>query len=63
MSQEDLLTLRALLDTLSDEEREIVTLHALTGLKHREIAALLELALPTVLSKYNRAIKKALGSP
>ena len=58
VTQEDLLTLRALLDTLSDEEREIVTLHALTGLKHREIAALLELALPTVLSKYNRAIKK-----
>ena len=58
MSQEDMLTLKALLDTLSDEEREIVTLHALTGLKHREIASLLGLALPTVLSKYNRAIKK-----
>ena len=58
MSQEDMLTLKALLDTLSDEEREIVTLHALTGLKHREIASLLGLARPTVLSKYNRAIKK-----
>ena len=58
VSQEDMLTLKALLDTLSDEEREIVTLHALTGLKHREIAAMLDLALPTVLSKYNRAIKK-----
>lgn len=29
-----------------------------TGLKHREIAALLELPLPTVLSKYHRALKK-----
>ena len=58
VSQEDMLTLKALLETLSDEEREIVTLHALTGLKHREIASLLGLALPTVLSKYNRAIKK-----
>ena len=58
VSQEDKLTLKALLETLSDEEREIVTLHALTGLKHREIAAMLDLALPTVLSKYNRAIKK-----
>ena len=57
-SQEDLLTLRALLETLSDEERQIVSLHALGGLKHREIAAMLDLALPTVLSKYHRAMKK-----
>ena len=57
-SQEDLLTLRALLETLSDEERQIVSLHALGGLKHREIADMLELALPTVLSKYHRAMKK-----
>lgn len=38
--------------------RRIVLLHAVTGLKHREIAALLELPLPTVLSKYHRAIRK-----
>ena len=57
-SQEDLLTLRALLETLSEEERQIVSLHALGGLKHREIAAMLDLALPTVLSKYHRAMKK-----
>ena len=38
--------------------REIVTLHALAGFKHREIAAMLDLALPTVLSKYNRSLKK-----
>ena len=41
-----------------DEERRIVLLHAVTGMKHREIAALLELTLPTVLSKYHRALKK-----
>ena len=35
-------------------------LHAVTGLKHREIAALLELPLPTVLSKYHRALKNLL---
>ena len=57
-SQEDLLTLRALLETLSEEERQIVSLHALGGLKHREIAAMLDHALPTVLSKYHRAMKK-----
>jgi hypothetical protein len=52
------MMLEAVLSALSDEERQIVTLHALTGLRHREIAALLELPLPTVLSKYHRAIRK-----
>ena len=33
-------------------------LHAAAGMKHREIASLLHLPLPTVLSKYNRALKK-----
>ena len=46
------------LASLADEERRVVLLHAVTGLKHREIAALLELPLPTVLSKYHRALKK-----
>ena len=43
---------------LSDGERQIVTLHAVAGFKHREIAAILQMPLATVLSKYNRAIKK-----
>ena len=46
------------LTVLSDTERQIVVLHAVSGFKHREIAAMLNLPLPTVLSKYNRAIKK-----
>lgn len=54
----DRLLLEALLDNLSDEERQIVVLHAMTGLKHREIAEILDLPLSTVLSKYNRALKK-----
>ena len=33
-------------------------LHLVSGLKHREIAALLQLPLSTVLSGYNRALKK-----
>ena len=41
-----------------DADERIVLLHAVTGMKHREIAALLELTLPTVLSKYHRALKK-----
>ena len=43
---------------LSPEERQIVLLHAAAGLKHREIARLLELPLSTVLSKYHRGLKK-----
>ena len=50
--------LRQIMLALSEEEREIVSLHIVSGLKHREIAKLLEKPLSTVLSKYNRAIKK-----
>ena len=50
--------LQGALANLTDEERRVVLLHAVTGLKHRELAALLELPLPTVLSKYHRALKK-----
>lgn len=55
---EDKLILAACMERLSDDERQIVVLHAVAGFKHREIAALMDLALPTVLSKYNRALKK-----
>ena len=43
---------------LDERERRIVLLHAVTGLKHREIAGLLQTPLATVLSKYHRALKK-----
>lgn len=46
------------LQALRDEEQQIVVLHALAGWKHREIAGFLKLPLATVLSKYNRALKK-----
>ena len=55
---EDKILIETLMKELKDEERQIVTLHAVSGLKHREIAELLDLPLATVLSKYNRAIKK-----
>ncbi|MBQ7338963.1 MAG: RNA polymerase sigma factor [Clostridia bacterium] len=41
---------------LSDKERRIVTLHIHGALKFREIAALMELPLGTVLGQYRRAI-------
>ena len=47
-----------LLKNLTEDEREIISLHVVSGLKHWEIAKLLGKPLSTVLSKYNRAIKK-----
>ncbi len=58
MSSEDSLILSECMNELSAEERQIVTLHAVSGFKHREIAQIMDMALPTVLSKYNRALKK-----
>ena len=55
---EDRSILRSCMEQLREEERQIVTLHALSGFKHREIAAILQLPLPTVLSKYHRAVKR-----
>ncbi|MBE6672136.1 MAG: sigma-70 family RNA polymerase sigma factor [Ruminococcaceae bacterium] len=57
-SPEDKIVIEAALNSLSSEERQIVILHAVAGLRHREIAKILDLALPTALSKYNRALKK-----
>ncbi len=54
----DAMVLRAALEILKEDERQIVLLHASAGLKHREIAEGLNLPLATVLSKYNRAMKK-----
>lgn len=58
INTENKMLVERLLDKLSAEEREIVMLHAMSDLKHREIAQLLSIPLSTVLSKYNRAIKK-----
>ena len=58
LSTEERAILQKALAKLGGEERRIVLLHAVAGLKHREIAALTELPLPTVLSKYHRALRK-----
>ena len=57
ITPEDRLLLQALLETLDQETRQMVVLHDLAGLKHRETAALLGLPLSTVLSRYGRAVK------
>ena len=58
MTADDRMVLRACMERLTDEERQIVVLHAVAGLRHREIAALLSCNLSTVLSKYHRSLKK-----
>lgn len=55
---EDRLVLQTALKILSDEETEIILLHAISGFTHREIASNLEMKLSTVLSKYHRGLKK-----
>jgi len=57
VTPEDRYLLQTALAALSEQERQIVMLHA-AGLKHREAAELLEMPLATVLSKYHRALKR-----
>jgi RNA polymerase sigma-70 factor (ECF subfamily) len=52
------LMLKAAMNGLTAEEREIVTLFALEGYRHREIAEIVEKPAGTVRWLYNRAIKK-----
>ncbi len=46
------------LDSLDDEERQIVTLKIYAGLKHKEIAPLLDIKEETCKKKYQRALAK-----
>lgn len=58
---EDLETrmwLKQLFRVLNDEERQIIVMHVVTGMKHREIADQMNKPLGTVLSKYNRGLRK-----
>ncbi len=55
---ENKMILDIVLHQLEDESRQILILHAVSGLKHREIAEVMNLKLSTVLSKYRRTIKK-----
>ncbi len=58
ISVEDNIVLTEMLNTLAEDERQIVVLHVVSGLKHREISDFMKIPLSTVLSKYNRSLKK-----
>ena len=55
---EDRLVLKAAFRILSDDECQIIMLHAVTGWTHREIAQQMGMPIATVLSKYHRGLKK-----
>lgn len=55
---ENKMILEYALSFLGEQERTIFILHMINGLKHREIAEITGLPLSTVLSKYNRSLKK-----
>lgn len=55
---ENKMLLETAFSILEEQERVIVALHMINGLKHREIAEMTGLPLSTVLSKYNRSLKK-----
>ncbi len=58
MNVDDKMLVEFCLNTLNADERKIVVLHAVSGMKHREIGELLDMPLGSVLSKYNRALRK-----
>lgn len=57
-NSEQELIVEEILNTLKETEREIVLLHILGDLKHREISKILDIPLGTVTWTYNQAIKK-----
>ena len=59
---ENHMVLDKVLRMLTDSERQIVMLHALSGLKHREVADLLDIPQATAISRYNRALAKLRAS-
>ena len=58
LAVENRIVTQAVMEKLNAEERQIVVLHAVAGMKHRELADLLEKPISTILNKYRRALKK-----
>ena len=52
------LTLKTAFKVLNDLDHQIIVLHTVSDLKFKDIAGIMELPLPTVLSKYHRGLSK-----
>ncbi len=57
-SVEDRIVLEKMFEQLSAEDRNLIIMHDIGGLKHREIAKLLDMPLGTVMARYHRGIRK-----
>lgn len=55
---ENRMVLEKLFELLSEEDRNLIILHDVSGLKHREIADIMGMPLGTVLARYNRGMRK-----
>ena len=55
---ENRIVLERMFGHLSAEDRNLIIMHDIGGLKHREIAKLLEMPLGTVMARYHRGIRK-----
>ena len=55
---EDRMLLESAFSILDEKERTIIVMHMINGLKHREIAEITGLPMSTVITKYNRSLKK-----
>ena len=54
----DRIILKHALGILRSEERQVLFLHAVAGLRHREISAYLSIPISTVLSRYKHSVSK-----
>ncbi|MCR5796158.1 MAG: sigma-70 family RNA polymerase sigma factor [Solobacterium sp.] len=52
------LTLETAMKVLNEQDHQIIVLHALSDMRFRDIARIMEMPLATVLSKYHRGLKK-----
>lgn len=55
---EDRMVLETAFKVLTQEELRIIVLHAVSGMKHREISEAMQIPLSTVLSRYQRGLSK-----
>lgn len=57
-SADNRMVLEKMFELLSVDDRNLIILHDVSGMKHREIAKLMDLPLGTVIARYNRGIRK-----
>ncbi len=55
---EDRILLEELFKKVIQEDRDIIIMHVIMGMRHKEIAEILNLPVGTVLSRYHRSMKK-----